>query len=51
MVYGYVVVYGCAKGNRLAKWYWDCEHLKPFDFEISWFMDMSWFTDVLKAIG
>ena len=25
--------------------------LKPFDIEIPWFTDMSWFTDVLKAIG
>ena len=28
VVSGYVVVYGCAEGNRLAKWYWDCEHHK-----------------------
>ena len=24
---------------------------EAFDIEIPWFMDMSWFTDVLKAIG
>ena len=28
VLYRYVVVYGCAEGNRLAEWYWDCEHHK-----------------------
>ena len=28
VVCGYLVVYGCAEGNRLAEWYWDCEHHK-----------------------
>ena len=32
MVYGYVVVYGCPEGNRLAKWYWDCEHHENGEF-------------------
>ena len=35
MVYGYVVVYGCPEGNRLAKWYWDCEIMKMVNSEVS----------------
>ena len=30
---------------------WSDVILKSFDIEIPWFMDTSWFTDVLKAIG
>ena len=37
--------------ERSRTWIWSDVILKPFDSEIPWFMDMLWFTDVLRAIG
>ena len=31
VVYGYVVVYGCAEGNRLAEWYWVVNIINIFE--------------------